>query len=78
MEAVNEAAQFHRGNILKEEAATLDKIKEYGVQVDELSVEVKEQLREKIEQAIGGKLAEIAGQDNYELVQKCVEETRNQ
>ncbi len=78
MEAVNEAAQFHRGNILKEEAATLDKIKEYGVQVDELSVEVKEQLREKIEQAIGGKLAEIAGQDNYDLVQKCVEETRNQ
>lgn len=76
LDAVDAAAQAHRENFVKAEEENLKIITDYGVKVNTLTPEVKAELREIIGKAVDPKIIAIAGQANYDLVQKSLEDTR--
>lgn len=71
-----EVAVVQRQTIVDNEAALLDEIKAYGVEVNSLTTEDKAVLREAIGAVVNPSIIEIAGQENYDIVMKGIEAAR--
>lgn len=72
-----EVAVVQRQSIVDNEAKLLEEIEAYGVEVNSLTPESKEELREKIGAVVNPSIIAIAGQDNFDLVMNGIEATRN-
>lgn len=77
-DAAKECAVGQREDVAKTESETLKAMEDQGMQINELSAETKADLREAIGKVVNPVIIANAGQDNFDLVQKCIEETKEE
>lgn len=75
-ECVDETIKIQRELVDKEVDLVLNKIEEAGVQINEVDLNVRQKMGEKMNGAIKDTIINKCGQENYDLVMKAIEKER--
>lgn len=74
--AAKRTIDLDRELIASDEVAALEKLKEYGVQVEEVPLETRRALGEKMNNAVKSEIIEKCGQETYDFVMEEIKKSR--
>lgn len=75
-EAVSNAVDYHRENLVAQEQTYLDVFEKAGSVVNEVPQEVKEELSRQMNAVVSPTIIKLSGQEYFDLVQEWAEKTR--
>lgn len=75
-DALKDAVAAHRVTLVQGNDEYLQKIKDAGVEVNEVPLEVRQEMGTIMNKVVGPTIISLAGQEKYDFVQKAAQDTR--
>ena len=76
MDAARNAVEFHRENFVALENEYLETFEQYGNEINELEPEKRQEIADKINEAVNPTIIKLTGQETFDMVQEWAEKTK--